>query len=112
MTRRVILQPTAIDDVEGIVSYLAERSPAGAIRWCDRWDDVLTDLADDPGRYAAAAEAERHDADIRQVTFSTRRGSVYRALFVVQDKTVHVLHVRGPGQDLLPPQSVRPPEQA
>ena len=109
MNRRVILQPTAIRDIDDIITFLVDRSPAGAERWCDRWDEVIATLADDASKFAPAQESERHGGNIRQVMFRTRYGRVYRALFVIEDDTVHVLHVRGPGQDLLPPDGITSP---
>lgn len=39
--------------------------------------------------------------------FKTRKGRKYRVLFTIQDQTAIILHVRGPGQDLLDPDDLR-----
>ena len=44
MTYRVILQPAAKDEIAAIHSWLAERSPAGAARWFNRFTDTLLTL--------------------------------------------------------------------
>jgi plasmid stabilization system protein ParE len=99
MTYPVFLTSRAVRDIDGILSWIAERSTQGAIAWARRWDDVVDQLGQHPRSFALAPEGERHHADIRQVIFKTRKGSPYRALFVVRDDRVFVMHVRGPGQD-------------
>ena len=46
------------------------------------------------------AEADILDRDIRQALFKTWQGRLYRALFVIVEDAVHVVAVRGYGQDL------------
>ena len=41
------------------------------------------------------------DFEVRHMTFKTRRGRPYRLLFTLADREARVLHVRGPGQDLV-----------
>ena len=43
------------------------------------------------------------DTEIRHPIFETRRSKPYRILFTIRDVVVLVKHVRGPGQDLVPP---------
>jgi hypothetical protein len=56
-----------------------------------------------------APESNDHPEPIYQVIFKTRRGRPYRALFVVRDRTVFILHVRGPGQDFVAPNEIANP---
>lgn len=56
-----------------------------------------------------AVESEGRQRDVRQVIFKTRHGREYRALFAIMDETVVILHLRGPGQDLLDPDEIREP---
>ena len=65
--------------------------------------DTLRAIAQKPERYSIAPEAEILDRDIRQALFKTRRGHLYRALFMVVDDAVHVIAVRGYGQELATP---------
>ncbi len=109
MTYNIILQPIAQSDVDRIIGYLAERSPQGAIAWIKAWDDLLATLRVRPETFGLAPESSYHDDEIRQALFKTRRGRTYRALFVVVFDTVHVIHVRGSGQDLVPPDELQLP---
>ena len=54
-------------------------------------------------------EDEDHEEEIRHILFKTRRGKTYRAIFIIRTDTVFVLHVRGPGQDLIAPDELRFP---
>lgn len=47
---------------------------------------------------------------IRQLLFKTSQGLTYRALFVIRDDQVLLIHLRGPGQDIMDPQEVRLPD--
>jgi plasmid stabilization system protein ParE len=109
MTYRIILQPAAEADVERIVDYLFERSPDGAVAWCKVWDKLLAELRQRPETFALAPESSYYEEQIRQALFKTRRGRTYHALFVVGYDTVHLIHVRGPGQDLVPPDDLNLP---
>jgi plasmid stabilization system protein ParE len=95
------LLPRALRDIESIVQFLFERSPQGAAAWIERWQRVLDQLRTQPLDCGLAPESGRYDADVRQVLFKTRRGRMYRALFTVVGRGVFVLHIRGPGQNLL-----------
>jgi len=48
-----------------------------------------------------APENTYSDREVRNVLFRTRRGRVYRAVFIVEEDEVFVTHVRGPKQDVL-----------
>jgi len=101
MTYEPLLLPRAQADVDSIVRFLAERSPQGAIAWRERWEDVLRQLRTKPLECGLAPESAGYEAEIRQLLFKTRRGRTYRALFTVVGRGVYILHVRGPGQNLL-----------
>lgn len=109
MTYGPILLPRAEADVDSILGYLSERSRQGAASWAARWHDVLLELQKRPLSLGLAPEAADYDVEIRQILFKTRRGRVYRALFQVVGAKVYIMHVRGHGQDLLPPQDLQLP---
>jgi plasmid stabilization system protein ParE len=109
MTYRIILQPGAESDVERIIDYLAERSSEGAAAWCTSWEKILAELRQRPETFGLAPESYYQADQVRQALFKTRRGRTYRALFVVVYDTVHIIHVRGPGQDLVPPEDLNLP---
>jgi plasmid stabilization system protein ParE len=109
MIYKIILQPGAVSDVEQIIGYLADRSLKRAAAWRNAWNDLLVELRRRPESFGRAPESDRYDDVIRLALFKTRRGRTYRALFVIADHTVHIIHVRGPGQDLLSPDQIVPP---
>jgi hypothetical protein len=57
-----------------------------------------------------AAENDYVDFEVREVLFKTRRGLMYRVLFTIREPTIFILHVRGPGQDLIDAAEMREPE--
>ena len=110
MTFSVWVTAGAQSDVRLILHWLSERSPAGADAWYHRWLETLDQLQRRADSAGLAPESEDHPEAIRQVLFKTRRGRNYRALFVIRDRDVFVLHVRGPGQDYLRPEEIRSPD--
>jgi hypothetical protein len=45
-----------------------------------------------------APENTDTEFEVRQVLFKTRRGNVYRALYLLDGEDVYILRVRGKGQ--------------
>jgi plasmid stabilization system protein ParE len=109
MKYHIILQPGAAADVEQIIGYLAERSQQGAAAWRNAWSDLVETLRQNPEIFPLAPESIHYDDAIREALFRTRRGRIYRALFVAVHDVVHIIHVRGPGQDLVPPDELSRP---
>jgi len=107
---RVSLTPTAHADVRSILQWIGERSRTGAQAWDQRWEEVLQLLSTSADSCSLAPESDDHEIIIRDFNFKTRRGRIYRVLFTVREQRVIVLHVRGPGQDLVPRSEMRPPE--
>ena len=94
MTRTVQELPRAIADVQHIANWIHEHSPQGAMSWLDAYDDMVARLASDAEQFGAAPE--RHaEFDIRQALFKTRRGRIYRSLFIIDADQVYILRVRG-----------------
>ena len=62
---------------------------------------ALKGLATNPESKGFAPESREFDQEVRQALFKTRKGRMYRALFLIEETRVHVLAVRGPGQRLL-----------
>ena len=109
MSYQVELTARAERDVDGILAWLAQRSSQGAMTWYERFNHVLEQLAANAEQCNLAPENEDHDEAIRHAIFKTRRGKKYRALFIIRGEQVFVLHVRGPGQDLMPPDDLKLP---
>ena len=106
MTYPVFLTRNAQRNVRGILSYLKQRSKRGAEAWHGRWMEVLNILKTTAGGCSLAIESGDHAIELRQTTFKTRHGLPYRAVFIVRDGECLILHVRGPGQDLIPPDEI------
>lgn len=85
-------------DVRQIVKWLAERSPRGALAWLAVYDSMVARLEKDATTFAPADENDDCEFDIRQILFKTRRGRIYRALFLIEGDEVFILRIRGPGQ--------------
>jgi plasmid stabilization system protein ParE len=96
----------AASDADSIFDWLASRSPAGSARWYAAFLTAADSLSIDPFRHDVAPESEILGLDIRHRFFKTRRGRVYRLLFVVVDDEVRILRVRGPGQPPLTAEEV------
>ncbi len=106
MSHRIELSLRAQQDLDEIMHWLSEPSPAGAATWLHRFNEILTTLTDDPQSWSLAPENDDHDEEIHHVVFKTRRGRKYRALFIVRDDVIFVTNLRGPGQDFLPPSEI------
>jgi plasmid stabilization system protein ParE len=85
-------------DIRSIVGWLAERSPQGAKAWLKAYDEMVRRLEDQASSCGPAEEADEFERDVRQALFKTRRGKVYRALFLIEAQQVYLLRIRGPGQ--------------
>ncbi len=92
-----------------IIRWLRERSQSGAEAWLRRWAEVLDELSNSPESFGIAPEDEETEDCIQQAIFRTRKGLPYRALFLVREETVFVLHVRGSGQDRIAPEDLHTP---
>lgn len=108
MTYRVIATARAGRDVDVCFKYIASRNSRGAASWFNAYEQALRSLERDPSR-GVAPESEFFGEPIREHLFKTRHGRPYRILFVVREEIVHVIHIRGPGQDLMSSAEVQLP---
>ncbi|HEY4261377.1 MAG TPA: type II toxin-antitoxin system RelE/ParE family toxin [Schlesneria sp.] len=88
-------------DISKILTWIADRSLTGAQSWLTVLERTLAQLPEDAASSAMASEAADLGIDLRQRYFRTRKGNLYRLLFTIQAEAIHVLAVRGTGQDLL-----------
>jgi plasmid stabilization system protein ParE len=90
-------------DVEEILHFIAEvrKAPNGALRWYRAYEAALNRLAKEAGTLPLAPESDYVEYEIRQILFRTRKGRTYRMLSTIVGDEVRVLHVRGPGQDIM-----------
>jgi plasmid stabilization system protein ParE len=80
MKYRVIIQPTAFDDLDETYVYLAKRySPESAGAWHNGCVEAMQTLADQPERHSTARESAKLGVEIRQLLYR-RHHSVYRIL--------------------------------
>jgi plasmid stabilization system protein ParE len=107
VTLRVYLTEAAKADIRAILRWIEQRSPAGALAWHQTWQQALATLEQRVDDLGLAPESADHREAIRQFIFKTKHGRPYRALFAIRERDVFVLHVRGPGQDLLRPEEFK-----
>lgn len=93
MKYKLIIQPSALADLDEAYLWIARRSPESAARWFNRFVEALLTLERFPGRCEIAPESEQVGREVRQLHYG-RRGGRYRALFVIHGREVHVLHIR------------------
>jgi plasmid stabilization system protein ParE len=97
-------------DCDRIMEYIVVRSKAGARAWAKAFDKALAYLEENADSCSLAAESEYVDFEVRETLFRTRRGLIYRILFTMRENTAIILHVRGPGQDLVAAMEIRDPD--
>lgn len=90
MKHRVIIEDRAAADIEAHALWILEQgSPLGAERWVDAIESAISSLAQVPERCPIAPEAQSFQRPIRELLVGS-----HRILFLVDHRTVHVLHVR------------------
>lgn len=110
MRFRVEISRESEQNATAIFEWIEGRSSDGARRWWEAFTTVLESLTKHPESFALAPEADAFDEAIRDAIFKTRHGRLYRLLFVIRGSTVHVVTVRGAGQDLVSPDDISLPE--
>ena len=85
-------------DKRQIFEWLYDRSRPGAIAWLAAYDKMVERLKEQADTFAEAYENADLDMDVKEALFKTRRGRVYRVLFVIESNDVFIVRVRGPGQ--------------
>ena len=110
MSRTIQVSVRASADADTIYEWIAERSPVGATHWYQAFLDALHPLQHQAESYTLAPEAKRLGVDLRQALFKTRKGRTYRALFLITADIVHIVSVRGAGQDLATADEIEFPE--
>ncbi|MGQ0665144.1 MAG: type II toxin-antitoxin system RelE/ParE family toxin [Pseudomonadota bacterium] len=94
---RVIITPFAADNIrEAYAWYLAE-NPTHAVKWLEGIEAAILGLETLPEAHGLAPESRAFGRDIRQLLYGSSRR--WRVFFVVEEMTVHVLHVRHGSRD-------------
>ena len=110
MTHTVIIVPSAEDDFQRQYDYIKQRSKRGADSWVNAFHRALKKLATRPMTFVLAPESANQEREIRQLLFKTRQGLTYRALFVICEDVVRIIHIRGAGQDIMSPDEIQLPD--
>jgi plasmid stabilization system protein ParE len=103
MSYRVELTDRAYRDLDRLMNWLAERSPGAEERLLARFQKALIRLESNPFTCGFAFENSEFPDELRHLLFETRKGRVYRALFVVRDDVVKVLTIRAPDEKPIRP---------
>ena len=108
MTYQVVLTDRAARDLDEAYRWCAERAPEAAVGWYNGFIDALNSLVSNPERCPVAAEGRKLSIEIRQLLYGRRRS--YRALFLVREQTVVVLHIRHTARCEANPEDLLQPE--
>ena len=98
-------------DFNEMADYLSSHSRRGAEAWTAAFAKALAHLEENADACPLAEEdGDFVDFELRETFFKTRRGHRYRILFTIRKTAAIILHIRGPGQDLVDPMEMREPE--
>jgi plasmid stabilization system protein ParE len=106
MTYQVVLTDRAARDLDETYRWCAEQAPKAAVGWYNGFLDALNSLAHNPERCPVAAETRKLSVEVRQLLYGRRRS--YRALFLVRERTVVVLHIRHTARRAAVPEDLLP----
>jgi len=98
--------PYAQADYDNIFGFIHAHSPQGAVSWDLALDRAISKLTSDPIRYGRIPETVDSELEHKQISFRTKSGKPYRLIFVVEEKTITVLRIRGPGQADITPEDL------
>ncbi len=102
MIRSVLIAERAKADLRSYYLVAAEHAPTTAAKWLFRFEAALETLATNAERCALAPENDLVDETIRQLQFGKGVGK-FRALFLVREPQVVVLHIRRGAMDRAEP---------
>jgi plasmid stabilization system protein ParE len=91
---QVEITANALRDVDGILHWFQnQQALAAAGRWYSQLMSRINTLERHRERCRLAAEADELGIELRELLFGKRRG-IYRILFVIDERTVNVVHIR------------------
>lgn len=85
-------------DVYAAYAYIAQDAPLNALRWLEGLEEAVTSLSESPERYPLAPENEALAFELRQQVYGS-----YRVLFVIEGRSVQILHIRHGRRDVVKP---------
>ncbi len=80
-------------EIESIYLWLKEYNPDYADQWFRGLMDSIATLQEKPRRCSLAKENNSFPEEIRQLLYGKSQNK-YRAIFTIQEDTVHILYVR------------------
>jgi plasmid stabilization system protein ParE len=89
VTHRILIQPSAFDDLDLARRWIARQSAERADAWVQGVDAAVHTLIHFPRRCPLAPENDAFATEIRQLLYGE-----YRILFTIEDGVVRVVHVR------------------
>ena len=89
---RIIVTPSAANDISRAYEWLKAERPRYAEAWLDEIRERILGLETLPESHAPAPESAAFDSVVRQVLFG--RGIRWRIFFTVEGSTVQIVHVR------------------
>lgn len=93
MIRSVVITQRAKSDLRSYYLLAAEHAPLTAAKWLFRFEAALETLSTNAERCSFAPENDLVDETIRQLYFGKGVGK-FRAIFLINDTQVVVLHIR------------------
>ena len=106
MRYRFILTAQAEADIHRIYDRLSERSLEGARRWYESFWGAVERLKTNPLACGFAYEHKDFPEELRHLLFGTRKGRIYRALFMVQGDEAVILAIKAPGEKPVTPEEL------
>ncbi len=103
---QVRLTQKALRDAEAVLSWFHQQQAdvAGA-KWFSALMAKIDTLQRQPQRCPVAVEAAELGIDLRELHFGRRQGT-YRILFIIDKKTVEILHIRHAARDTVGPEDL------
>ena len=89
---RVVVEPEALEDIADAYQWIANHSPAAAVRWFNGLTGARDSLQRYPSRCAVVSVMSEADSKVRQLLYGRRRNR-YRLLFTIRGDSVHILRV-------------------
>jgi plasmid stabilization system protein ParE len=94
MTFRVETTAEVERDADAILEWLiSQHAGDTGLRWFPALQDAIDSLAELPARCSLAPESSIFPVEVRHL-FYGHPPHVYRILFTIAEKTVHILHIR------------------
>ncbi len=98
MRFRVEYSARAERDVFAAYAYIAQDAPLNAMRWLEGLEVAVASLTSSPERCPLAPESEALAFELRQQKYGS-----YRVLFVIDGRSVQILHIRHSRRDVVKP---------